>query len=187
MPPKVRITRDEILDTAIQLIRRDGVEACNARSVAAALHCSTQPVFSNFATMNELKQAVILRANEIYLARQKDAMKKGDFPPYKASGMAYIRFAQEDRQLFRLLFMRDRKTENQEEHSEELLSMYALVRQKLGLSPEDAQYFHLEMWVYVHGIASMIATNYLPWDWEMISRMLTDQYQAMAKHYTHKE
>ncbi|MBR3020395.1 MAG: TetR/AcrR family transcriptional regulator [Clostridia bacterium] len=187
MPPKVKITREDILATAIRIIRRDGAEACNARSVAVALHCSTQPVFSNFSSMADLRQAVIERAYEIYLTQQKEAMSKGDFPPYKASGMAYIRFAQEERHLFRLLFMRDRKAEDIGLPNPELQAMSSLVQGQLALSPDDARFFHLEMWVYVHGIASMIATDFLPWDWGLISRMLTDQYQAMAKQYAHKE
>ena len=38
-------------------------------------------------------------------------MSAGQYPPYKASGMAYIRFAREQRELFKLLFMRDRTNE----------------------------------------------------------------------------
>ena len=34
-----------------------------------------------------------------------------NYPPYKAMGMGYIRFAAEERELFRLLFMRDRSGE----------------------------------------------------------------------------
>ena len=156
MPPKVKISREDIVNTAVDIIRREGADACNARSVAAALHCSTQPVFSNFDSMARLKQAVIEKAYGLYLSRQKHAMEAGTFPPYKASGMAYIRFAQEEKELFRLLFMRDRKTENLDEPSEEMASMSALLQKSLKLSFQDAQFFHLEMWVYVHGIAAMI-------------------------------
>ena len=47
--------------------------------------------------------------------------------------------------------------------------------------------FHLEMWIYVHGIAVMVATSYLDWDWEMISEMMTDAYQGMRERYQKKE
>ena len=43
--------------------------------------------------------------------------------------------------------------------------------------------FHLEMWVYVHGIATMIATGYLNWEVETVSRMLTDAYMGLKERY----
>ena len=52
MPPKIRITKESIVATAVDLVRRDGAGAINARTIAKELSCSTQPVFSNFATMD---------------------------------------------------------------------------------------------------------------------------------------
>ena len=42
MPPKVKITKQDIIDTALALIREGGESALNARAIAAALNCSTQ-------------------------------------------------------------------------------------------------------------------------------------------------
>ena len=39
MPPKVKITREDIIKTAIELVRANGEEAINARAIAAALNC----------------------------------------------------------------------------------------------------------------------------------------------------
>ena len=58
MPPKVKITKEDIIKTAIELVRREGTGALNARAIAAALSCSTQPIFSNFETMDELQKAM---------------------------------------------------------------------------------------------------------------------------------
>ena len=187
MARKAKVSAQEIVGAAMELIRSHGQEALNARRVAAALGCSTQPVFSNFSSMEALKQAVIDKAFALYLARQKTAMEKGDEPPYRASGLAYIRFAQEETHLFRLLFMRDRKTEVIPESNEDLRNMSAFLQAQLGLSTQEATLFHLEMWVCVHGIASMIATDYLPWDQEIIRRMLSDQFHAMRAYYANKE
>ena len=55
MPPKVRITKEDIIHTAVEIVRRDGTGAINARVIAKELNCSTQPVFSNFATMEDLR------------------------------------------------------------------------------------------------------------------------------------
>ena len=48
---------------------------------------------------------------------------------------------------------------------------------------EIAERIHFESWVFVHGIATMIATSFLTLDWDAISDMLTDVYQGLkAKH-----
>jgi hypothetical protein len=44
MPPKVKITKEEIIQTALFLVRENGEQAINARAIATALHCSTQPI-----------------------------------------------------------------------------------------------------------------------------------------------
>jgi AcrR family transcriptional regulator len=59
MPPKVRITKEDIINAAIEIVRKDGAQAINARNLAAYLNCSTQPVFSNFKTNCCLGYAVI--------------------------------------------------------------------------------------------------------------------------------
>ena len=110
-------------------------------------------------------------------------MAEGKYPPYKASGMAYIRFAKEEKELFKLLFMRDRSGERVGENKEEIRPLLKLIRQNLGLSEEDAYFFHLEMWIYVHGIATMLATSYLELDEEFISRVMTDGYEGMKARY----
>ena len=58
MPPKLRISKEDIVTAVVALVRKDGVQAINARNIASALNCSTQPVFSNFAIMDDLRNAV---------------------------------------------------------------------------------------------------------------------------------
>ena len=57
-----------------------GDQAINARTVAAALQCSTQPVFSNFATMDELRLAVVEKADilcQAYMQRVCQRIQRG--------------------------------------------------------------------------------------------------------------
>ncbi|MBO5767660.1 MAG: WHG domain-containing protein, partial [Clostridia bacterium] len=112
MPPKARITREDITATALALVREKGEGAINARAIANALQCSTQPVFSNFANMESLRESVIKSAYNEYLGFIENEIKSGKYPRYKSFGMAYIRFAREEKELFRLLFMRDRSGED---------------------------------------------------------------------------
>ena len=183
MPPKIRVTKEEIVETALELVRTEGAEALNARAVAVALGCSTQPVFSNFASMEELRLAVVGRADALcneYIRRETES---GVYPAYKASGIAYIRFASEERELFKLLYMRDRSREAALEAQEFDEGLRSVVKASTGLDDDDAALFHLEMWAFVHGIASMFATGFVRLEWELVSRMMTDVYKGLRKRF----
>ena len=183
MPPKVKVTKQDIIQTATNLVRTEGENAINARSIAKALDCSTQPIFSNFASMDELRVAILAETQAIvenYIARETAS---GLYPPYKASGMAYIRFAKEEKELFKLLYMRTRKDDDYNKYTELFDQMTELVEESTGLAKENTTLFHLEMWAYVHGIATMFATGFLSLDWEIVSKTITDVYQGLKKQY----
>lgn len=183
MPPRVKVTKEELVDAAVEIVRRCGAQAINARTVAAALNCSTQPVFSNFATMEELRLAVVERAEALCAEYIRRETESGAYPVYKASGMAYIRFAKEERELFKLLYMRDRAGEVIPESDRLGEQMEGIVQRNTGLNQPEVRLFHLEMWAYVHGIAAMVATGFVTLEWDLISRMLSDAYQGLRKHY----
>jgi len=183
MPPKVKITKEDIVNAAVDIVRVYGVSAVNARTVAAKLNCSTQPVFSNFATMEQLRLAVVEKAEALYDACTQRELDSGKYPVYKANGMAYIRFAKEEKELFKLLFMCDRSGEPIPEDSELTDKMESIVHENTGLTGQDVKLFHLEVWAYVHGIATMFATGFLDLDWELVSKMITDAYQGLRKQH----
>lgn len=184
MPPKAKLTRQDIVDAAVDIVRQHGEQGLNARSIAAALGCSTQPLFSNFSSMEELYFCVIQRADEINKAYIDDEISRGQFPSYKAGGMAYIRFAKEEKELFKLLYMRDRGGEEIPQEHKLTNQMESIVRQNTGLEDDRAKLFHLEMWACVHGVATMFATGFLDLGWDLVSQMLTDIYQGLSKQYS---
>ena len=184
MPPKFKFTKEEITDAALNVTRKNGISGLTARALAAELGCSVKPIFGLFKNMEEVGQEVLAASDLLYQNYLREDMAKGKYPLYKASGMAYIRFAKEERELFKLLFMRDRSREKIEENKEEIRPLMQLIQQNLGISEDEAYLFHLEMWLYVHGIATMIATSYLDWEDEFISRVLTDAYMGLKYRYT---
>ena len=182
MPPKVKITKEEVVHAAVEIVRQEGPQALNARNVAAALNCSTQPIFSNFATMEELHQATNEAAFGIYLDFLEREAQSGRYPVYKSYGMAYIRFAKEEKELFKLLFMCDREGEDISPKNDFNTSI-EMMMQANGLSRERAELMHMEMWSCVHGIGTMMATSFLDLEWELVSQMLTDIYLGVrARH-----
>ena len=182
MPPKVRITKEDITRASLELVRSIGPEGLNARKLATFLDCSTQPIFSNFSTMEELQKATISEAYNLYLSFIKREVNEGNYPTYKAYGMAYIRFAMEEKQLFKLLFMRDRSAEDISP-SPDFKESVQIISKTTGLSYKRAELLHLETWTCAHGIGVMLATSFLPLEWELASNMLSDVYQGiLSKH-----
>ncbi len=182
MAPKTKITKEDIIKTAISLVREGGEEAINARALAAALNCSTQPIFSNFTSMEELEISVLHAAYEEYLNFQKNEVESGKYPPYKAFGMSYIRFADQEKKLFKFLFMRDRSNEDKSPTEDFTVSVQMLMEAN-KISEEKAMLMHLEMWAFVHGVATMLATSFLSLEWDLVSNMLSDIYHGIRQRH----
>lgn len=182
MARRTTIEKKQIGEAAVALIREKGHEALNARAVAAYLGCSTQPIFSNFSSMAELKEYALRQSLEIYNAFIGREMQSPEYPtPYKASGMGYIKFAMQEKNLFKFLFMRDRSTEK--EHAEEstFSDIIPVIMKGMGIDEATARRFHLSMWIVVHGIASMVATNYVDIDLQTISETVSEAYAGIRK------
>lgn len=187
MPRHYMFTREQILDAALTLTRQRGIGALTARALGEQLGTSPKPIFSHFDSMEAVQAAVSQAAAQEYSRRIEAAMHAGAYPPYKASGMAYMRFALEERELFKLLFMRDRSGEGSIDDRESVRPILNLLQQKLGLDEAQAARFHGEMWLFVHGIATALATGYLPWDEEQMSRMLSDVYFGLRHRFCQPE
>lgn len=186
MPPKIKVTKENIIETALMLVRSSGEASVNARSVAVALNCSTQPVFSNFESMEVLQKAVIKAAYDKYYAYLRAEAESGKYPEYKSYGMAYVRFAMEEKELFKLLFMRDRSREDMSptgdfDEAVEMIMKYN------DVTRDKAMLMHLECWSCVHGIATMIATSFLTLDLELVSNIITDIYQGIRQRHLSEE
>ena len=97
--------------------------------------------------------------------------------------MAYIRFAKEEKELFKLLYMRNRTQEQIPDENRLWNHSENMIHQSTGLDGSAAELFHLEIWAFVHGIATMMATGFLDLEWELVSQMLTDAYLGLKKQY----
>ena len=183
MPPKVKISKEDIVNTALELIKNG--EEINARSLAIRLNCSTQPIFSNFKTMEDLKKEVLKKCVEFYNKFVEKEIEKNEYPLYKIMGMAYIEFAKKEKEFFKILYMTKRDSENQED-SELFNSAVSTLKENLKLTNEQATMFHLEMWSFVHGIATMHATGFLELEKDLISKMISDVYNGLKTQYVKK-
>ena len=188
MPRKTVIHKQDIINAAVEIVRANGYENLNARAIAQYLGCSTQPIFSNFRNMEDLTGNVVQRSLEIYNDFVAEEFRRPhDYPPYKTNGMAYISFAVEEKNLFKLLFMRDRTNESSPAEESTFYDVLPLIMKATGLDREQASLFHFEIWAAVHGIAVMVASYYYNADMDLISGTLTDVYQGLLYRFRQKE
>ena len=103
MPPTPIITKQDILNAGIQLIRENGIRSVNARSLAKSLSCSTKPLFRIYKNMEELKKD-IKKELDIYY---NDFMEKNMTNENRllSQGISYIEFARSEKMIFSSLFM----------------------------------------------------------------------------------
>ena len=186
MPPKIRFGREDIAAAALEITREQGIEGVNARAVAARLGCSTQPLFREFESMEQIKDEVARLAMDIYARHIADGAAR-EAVSYRGTGLAYIDFARREPELFKLLFMQERVsrpvTEIEDPSFELVISA---LMERISLNREQARAFHLNMWVFVHGLAVMTATKYMNFTDEELSRMLSEQFAAMKYLYENK-
>ena len=81
MPPKPRINKKMILDASFEIVREQGHEMINARSIAEKLGCSTQPVMYNFKTIEEIREETYKIADEYHTGFIMPKGDKGGVPP----------------------------------------------------------------------------------------------------------
>lgn len=184
MPRPLQYDRETVLNAAFALVRRSGMEALGARTLARELGCSTQPIFRCFASMEELRQAVVARAFACYSQAIERSAQLSD-KPYKGTGLAYIGFARDEPQLFRLLFMSEPspQTAVAPEADANMPYVISTIRRATGYSEAQARDFHSVIWIFTHGLAVMVATRFLPLEDEEISQLLTHQYLATKAYF----
>ncbi len=180
MTAKKIISKGNIVEAALGIVRKEGMEGLNVRSLAKACNCSTQPIYISFSGVEELKAAVGARIVEIYKGYINGEVASGKYPPYKATGMGYILFAKEEPQLFKYLFMSRSGASTINVQSDFNDEVFKIMGQ-IGIPQGKASELHAHMWVWVHGIATMYATGYLNWDWETVSKMLTDAFMGIKQ------
>ena len=173
MPPKTKITKDSIVNAAVEVARQNGYENINARTVSEQLHCSTQPVMYHFATIDALKRAVYTQVDHLHSEYMMNIPLNQD--PILGIGLNYIRFAVEEPQLFRFLFQSGYAEENsllEMIDSEELVPVLAAMQEGAGLSMEKTKQVFLTVALFAHGYASIIANNGLEYDEKLIAEHL---------------
>ena len=162
MPAAKRISKEAIIDAAAAVLRTGGFEAINARSVAKALGCSTQPIYLSFRNMEELKSALTQRAIEQHTRRVRESLRahEGCDSRYSSYGMGFVQFAAQEKQLFRWLYL---EGEQPGAYQSDVLmqEVIGVIVDEFGYAEDTARRFHQDMIYFTYGLAILANTDHL--------------------------
>lgn len=153
MPRKAQYTREQIILAAYELAREGGMEAVVARAVANKLGCTTMPIFSFFAGMDELRDAVYEMAKSkcvTYLLESRTYT-----PAFKEFGLRWVNYAVKEPRLFPMLFSADPET-LLIDFRELFVPILESIRESFGLNEEQCRELLLENIFHANGIAAFL-------------------------------
>ncbi len=164
MPPSAKITEDMIVKAGFEIVRESGMGRLSARSAAAKLGCSTQPIMYHFKKIDELTAAVYRRADEFHT---RYIMNFFSGEPMLDIGILYIRFAANEKILFTFLFQSDLLGDGNITGlvgDPRLEPMLQVMARSADIDIEAARsVFHM-LFLVVHGYASLFANNSTEYD-----------------------
>ena len=181
MPPTPIITKQDILNAGIQLIRENGIRSVNARSLAKSLSCSTKPLFRIYKNMEELKKD-IKKELDIYY---NDFMEKNMTNENRllSQGISYIEFAHSEKMIFSSLFMNMTMAGSSLQdiiHAEWNRTSIENAKALTGLSTEKAEMLFINFWLYSHGIATQIVSNDLDIPLDLVKKLLKNAFNRFS-------
>ena len=180
MSTALKITKEMILNTAFSIVQTSGIEKVSNREIAKRLNCSIRPIYYQFKNTKELNDELHKKIeNYFYEWLLKNI--NHDIPKYKQVGINYIKFASCEKELFKALFMSASDLTASDfikGNSDGYKSILRFIRESTG-SSSDVTPFHTRMWIFAHGIASLIATNTIHLTDEEISNLLSSEFQAL--------
>ena len=182
MPPKPKFTREEIVQTALDVVSRKGVEALTAKELGDALGSSARPIFTVFRSMKEVQDAV--RAAAMRRFESFAEQKLPGMPLFKQVGMRMVLFGAREPKLYQLLFMQEnRNAVSFDDVFGELgptaETCIALIRETYSLSETEVRLLFENVWIYTFGVGALCATRVCHFSEERLGEMLSTEFQAM--------
>lgn len=181
MPPKAKFTKEQIISAALDIIRKNGLEALTARELGNELGSSARPIFTIFNSMDEVASAAITAARALFNRYVEEGLAMT--PAFKGFGMQSIRFAMEEPKLFQLLFMRESENLPRysdmlgmvDEHYEKVLR---IIEDDFDIDSEQSRRLYFHIWAYAHGISALCATKACVFTMDEISEMLGTAFRC---------
>lgn len=184
MPPHKKFSKSDIINTSLKIIENEGENALNARKLATVLGCSVQPIFHNFTSMEELNKVIYNNIYKLYSDNMLNAAKRENLA-YKEIGLAYIEFAKEHSEFFKMIFMKETNM-----NADTFMASGGPIKDIIEagmiltkLSYEEQKLFHKKVWIFTHGIACLVATKTIKISEKEIEELLSTTVLEMLEGF----
>ena len=171
-----------IVNTALLMVKKNGWDSINARSLAKELGMSTKPLYRIFTGMDEIKKDLYEAIYKIY---DEFINKRIDNKNALVTlCVAYVEFAKENKNLFTCLFLSNNLNwKSVDDVLNEKWNQSTIINlvNKHGYSFENAKNLFMHIWTYANGLATLIATNDIEIDDKEIIKKLVKIYKEIAK------
>ncbi|NPV89231.1 MAG: TetR/AcrR family transcriptional regulator [Firmicutes bacterium] len=165
MGPRVKFTKEQILDAAFEIAKTEGIDNITIRKVAEKMGSSVAPIYVNFDSVNQLFEALIDR---IVSVSQRLLIEESTGNPFQDIGMASLRFAIEYSVLFRDLVMRNNSY--MKNYDDKVIP--ALIEEMKkdpemeGFTDDELKTILLKMKIFQLGLSVMVANGLLQEDYK---------------------
>lgn len=182
MPPKKIVTREQILDAAMEITRNSGIDAVTARSIAAALGVSTHPIFTYFDTINSIKDDVLVRARVLY--HEYILQGLDEKIPFLGVGHQFLILAKNEPELFKMLFFKTTPDGRKHAYDEFKFTLSLVVESVMKIYNVDkhtAECYYRNLWLMSLSFATLIVTGNCTYTDEEMLLILTQTSLATYK------
>lgn len=158
-----KITKDMIVDAALEIFRAEGFDAVTSRRVAFKLGCSTQPIYFEYKNMDELKNDIVKKVvgqlNEIFSSVSNEGKEDPDEFVYRSFGLSFLKFVQADPFVFRQIYIVDGKIGRQVDNLR-MPIILDILENKYGYKKETALAIHKMASCSLMGMAVFVSSGY---------------------------
>lgn len=174
------ISKEEIIKGAVNLVHNEGWENLNARSLAKKVGISTKPLYRIYENMDEIKEDILKEINHQY--DEYINSKIDNKNPLLTLCIAYVEFANSYKNLFKSLFLSNNLNwEKIDNVFDEKWNQGVIINMvnKQGFTFNEAKEMFLRMWLYANGLATLIATNDIKMEEEIILKRMVKIYKLL--------
>jgi AcrR family transcriptional regulator len=157
MPKNTFFTRDMLLDAAFGIFREEGLEAVSVRRIAAVTGSSTAPIYSCFANVDEMREALIQSAFEKLLRYTEREYTENLFLNI---GVGTLEFAKENPIVYRTVFLADARGKAMYDNLFAINRTQMMKEKTMEIfSDQEINTILEKLTVYTYGLASLICAG----------------------------
>lgn len=158
MGPRVKFTKEQVIDAAFEIAKAEGINNITMKKIAGKMGGSVAPIYVNFKNINELTEALM---DKIINISQQLLIEENTGNPFSDIGRASLRFAKEYSILFRDMIMRS--NDYKKGYDEKMFPVFIEEMKKdpelEGFTEEELKTILFKVSIFQTGLSVMVANG----------------------------